>query len=443
MQQDNNGMLRAISPWPLSSRPDRPGLPEEVTGAALPLLAPFVRWGLAAANRRTRFLPIPLDAPSGHAPGPDPLRILLVGSGPAVGWGVTTHAVALPGALARDIASRTGRGCTVDTFADPHLSSATAHRALESAKLCRYDAVVLTLGINDALRLTPVTRWQENLRNLLQILERDTGPRVPVVATGIHPLTSVPPFGTLLGSIAESHATRLNAVTRELCDLTPGAFYAPLPAATACVDGDRHRAASQYTQWAKVIGNDLAPQLPSEHPDGRYARSAEGEASRQHTVTALALDRLQDREELQRLTQLAQEALGTQTALITVLDDDRQWHLASAGKELAEVPREFAMCNITIDTDDGLTIRDTRQDERVRDNPLVTAGPQIRFYAGVPIEAPNGERIGALCVIDPQPRRRHHDNVDISFLRQLVHLIEQELWSTSHQPPFDTGPTPS
>jgi GAF domain-containing protein len=71
-------------------------------------------------------------------------------------------------------------------------------------------------------------------------------------------------------------------------------------------------------------------------------------------------------------------------------------------------------------------VPDALADERFRDNPLVLGEPHIRFYAGYPVESPSGERIGALCVFDPEPRRA--DDVDTVLLREFALMMQSELW---------------
>ena len=106
------------------------------------------------------------------------------------------------------------------------------------------------------------------------------------------------------------------------------------------------------------------------------------------------------------ITRMAAEVCGAPIALISLLDANRQWFKANVGLlGVSETAREVALCDHTIRSADLLEVEDTTQDQRFARNPLVVDGPHIRFYAGAPLHAPGGERVGTLCVIDRQVRQ--------------------------------------
>jgi GAF domain-containing protein len=105
------------------------------------------------------------------------------------------------------------------------------------------------------------------------------------------------------------------------------------------------------------------------------------------------------------LARLAASIAGTPVSLVGLMDADRQWYKARVGTDLAESPRDISFCGWTILGSDLLVIPDATLDPRFADNPLVTAAPNVRFYAGTPIITPEGHAVGTLCVFDVVPRQ--------------------------------------
>jgi len=126
-----------------------------------------------------------------------------------------------------------------------------------------------------------------------------------------------------------------------------------------------------------------------------------------------------------RITRLAKRMFDVPVALITFLDDERQWFKSKIGLDVSETPREYAFCNYTIEQENSFIVNDATIDPRFSDNPLVTDPPNIQFYAGYPFKAPSGERLGAICLIDQKPR--YMSERDSRLLRELAKMIEDEI----------------
>jgi PAS domain S-box-containing protein len=125
------------------------------------------------------------------------------------------------------------------------------------------------------------------------------------------------------------------------------------------------------------------------------------------------------------LAQLAALTFKAPIALISLVDEERQWFEARVGLDVDRAAGDISFCQHAILSDDIFMIPDAAEDERFRDNPLVTGPPAIRFYAGAPLITPEGRRLGTVCVIDTGPRA--FTDADASRLRVLAQSVMQAL----------------
>jgi GAF domain-containing protein len=126
-----------------------------------------------------------------------------------------------------------------------------------------------------------------------------------------------------------------------------------------------------------------------------------------------------------RYTDLASATFDVPIALITLVDEDRQWFKSRHGTDVTETPRDMSVCAYTILGNDVFQVPDALADPRFADNPVVASGPRFRFYAGAPLTLSNGLRAGTLCVVDHRPRVLDDDQLD--ELRRLAGLVTAEL----------------
>ena len=133
-------------------------------------------------------------------------------------------------------------------------------------------------------------------------------------------------------------------------------------------------------------------------------------------------------------TELAAQLCDTPIALISLVDDRRQWFKSRVGLDVSETPREISFCTHTILGEEIFEVPDALQDPRFRNNPLVVGDPQIRFYAGAPLTSPDGYNLGTLCVIDRQPRQLSavQRKTLERLARQVIRLFEQHLLAHRH-----------
>ncbi len=104
------------------------------------------------------------------------------------------------------------------------------------------------------------------------------------------------------------------------------------------------------------------------------------------------------------VTALAADICDVPICAVSLIDKNRQWFKSRFGLEATETPRDFSFCAHTILADDVFEIPNSFEDERFKDNPLVTGEPRVVFYAGHPVKATDDVNLGALCVIDNKPR---------------------------------------
>lgn len=132
-------------------------------------------------------------------------------------------------------------------------------------------------------------------------------------------------------------------------------------------------------------------------------------------------------EDYDNITRIASQICNTPISLITLIDENRQWFKSKYGLDVNQTPREFSFCaHGMLNPKQPFIVRNSLEDPRFKDNPLVTSDPHVEFYAGISLVTPEGFALGSLCVIDDHPRDISEQQVEAlrALASQVVKLLE-------------------
>jgi GAF domain-containing protein len=149
------------------------------------------------------------------------------------------------------------------------------------------------------------------------------------------------------------------------------------------------------------------------------------EAARVAALNRYAILDSEPEQSFDDLVTLAAHICQTPMAMLSLVDDHRQWFKSKYGVEIRETPKELSVCAHAIQQGDLFIVPDLTKDERFRDNPLVTGESHLRFYAGAPLINEDGFALGTLCVIDKQPREL--DSEQKEAIRALSRLALRQM----------------
>lgn len=158
-------------------------------------------------------------------------------------------------------------------------------------------------------------------------------------------------------------------------------------------------------------------------------RIPDNEKERLDELWALKILDTPPSERLDRVTRIATACFDVPIALVSLVDQHRQWFKSRQGLEATETSRAISLCGHAVADDRSLVVCDASLDARFADNPLVMGAPNVRFYAGQVIHGPRGLPIGTLCIIDR--KAREFSAQSLTVLGDLATLVEQELQASA------------
>ncbi|MHC5795476.1 GAF domain-containing protein [Lacisediminihabitans sp. FW035] len=365
---------------------------------------------------------MPADSPQVHAPGANPDRILLAGDGASAGRGVLTHELGLAGFLARQVSAITRRATDVDIVVSGDMTAEMCSDALHRLRLAQFDCVVLSVGANEALDLYSAETWRTSIEGLISGIEADAPASVEIFVLSIPRMGSSLTFPWPLARIVDTHAERLNRITREICEDHAHITFVGFDPTDAHI----YRGSHTYERWAGMLAPWISQVLA---PPGALNNRNEptDEEGRQRALVELGILDSEADLSFDQIAETAQDLFGVSMAAITFIDGDRQWMKSAIGLPAEDAARTDAYCDITIRRAEHFVIEDATLDPRFATNPFTSGPLGVRFYAGYPIESPDGYRIGALCIMDNHPRG--FTEKDASLLRTLALQVQRLLES--------------
>ncbi|MBW4042494.1 MAG: hypothetical protein HIU86_10270 [Acidobacteria bacterium] len=358
--------------------------------------------------------------------GPRPLRVLLFGGGPLIGWGLRDHNVGLAGNVADQLAAASRRGVEMEVVADGEPARQAAVAGFRGLRLWRFDAVVVVLGqpCGKGTALDQAYWTSELVRALLV-----DGSPTAALSVYDSSLTVEPPKSVWARPVARLAQTQRDAAELA-CARTGRIRFGELTSPLRVPSPGRPFESMQFAHWGEQIVHRLMQQvddLRAANPVPAALPRQEDERFRQRALESLRIGR-DGNERLDWIVNAALTRFGAAGAAINIIDRELQWSKASVPFN-PDIPREIAYCAHAIHHDGSTLINDARSDERLVGNPLVD---RIRFYAAHPIRSWDGYRIGTLCVYGLEPRTMRPS--ELAPLRDLAGLVEQELWAGALRP---------
>jgi hypothetical protein len=207
-------------------------------------------------------VPRAADSTSISIDGPDPHGVLLVGSSLVAGFGVVTHNLGLVGCLGRQLSKVTGRGVAVSSRASIGATVRQMVPQVQELVPARVDAAMVMLAADDAIRLTPIAAWREDLGELIDVIKDASGDNeVPIVVVGVPSLELWGEISSIPRQLSSLHRRSLNENARQLCDEHRTVRFVEFPSLNSDSVDLYNGASDSYRFWSRRLSVPLAEAL--------------------------------------------------------------------------------------------------------------------------------------------------------------------------------------
>ncbi|MCY7412611.1 MAG: GAF domain-containing protein [Salinibacterium sp.] len=376
-----------------------------------------------------RSLPRPEDRAVVQIDGPIPDRVLVIGAGVAAGYGVTTHDRSLAGNLATALPVLTGRGVDVHVDVHPNMSVADCREVFVASNAGKFDAVLAVVGGIEAIALLSDRAWAQQIKSLMDVMA-ESAPNARLFFLGIPALPASTPLTLVRRQMSPRRVISLNEITKSLCELSNRATF--IEFGDEIEDLASMIGRNAYRTWGEMCAGPIAEDLNRasaarlERDAGESATAAWDEALRAELAAALGASESPISDKVDKIVAKARALFGVNGAAVNLIEANVQRVKSASGVAREETPRSESISDVTIRSAKTHVIENLEADERFKRMSWMRKADHIRFYAGHAIEAPDGSRIGALCVVDSAPRG--FDAADQALLQELTREIERALW---------------
>jgi hypothetical protein len=361
-------------------------------------------------------------------------RVLLVGNGVLHGWGVPLRGMAVQGQLAQLLYERTGRAVVLDFIGEERMNAASAEAWLGDAAGRGHDLAVVCVGLNDALRLTPLPVWRQQMTVLMDRIRSDQDVEARILLVGLPHVRAFSMADSAMGSVAQAHAAQMDLILQDIAGGSDEIDFVAAPE-ERFEPGHPLGSLGMYRAWAEQLLPSILPALEAIRAVKPVAAETVEAWDWIGTPAALESDGSEAQRRLDAVTESVRERYDVAMAGIHVVDGTQVFSIAGRSGGPRAMPRSLAYCDRTISNDAPTVIEDASVDPGFAGNPFLEV-VGLPFYAGIPLHASDGRAVATLCVLDTDSRI----DIDPAELQRFADVAEAALHSFEAPAPSMASP---